>query len=578
MEASGSTTRVSSAIPRPPNLTASPRVISRRHSGIRRSSPLAGPAFSSGDEGQGTVVEDTEGKERPRFAASAPASRSPSLLSLHSLDFPPEIFASASRSRRGSKLSFMMPSIHPSPNSDDSIFAGPSKRPENRRSVSQPVSVLNVDARDEDSGSEGLPIPGRPRNSMTPPLTRLGSRASLRESGENWLTATPYDTTPRFSRLALGAPGVVMPVRKGSLRPKGADAASVKSVGSLPSLTRSSSISSRAQSLRRPSTPGLVVTPPPQEISKVHGQGISELRERGTDGPQEMDKLRRGATKASGNTDGNTTQPPALVYKMRFSTFVLFASFLAPSLASPAPSTAPVDSLVNKTANVVSHLTRLNALGTQISANSSSSSSAVNAVAVHHINRVVSSLVNVQSGGLLDGLLGGLLGGGGLGQLLSGDGSILSGLLPGDLIGGLLGGDGGGILGGLLGGNLLGGLLNGLLGGLLGGLLSGDGGGLLGGLLGGGNGGLLVSITGLLNIFPGLGSLCGTDLVGELFDIVQGLVGELTSLLPDAQQCDCGQDQVLRANVAALIKANKAQLAPIRIYSQDMFYGFVLTL
>lgn len=155
--------------------------------------------------------------------------------------------------------------------------------------------------------------------------------------------------------------------------------------------------------------------------------------------------------------------------------------------------------------------------------------------------------------------MGGLLGGGGgLGQILNGNGGILSGLLSGDLLGDLLGGSGGGLLNGLLGGDLLGGLLNGLLGGLL-----GDG-GLLGGLLGGGDGsGLLVSISGLLDLFPGLGASCGTDLVSELLDVVQSLVGSLNDILPDAQQCACGQSQTLKAEVAALIKANKDQLAPI---------------
>jgi hypothetical protein len=62
-------------------------------------------------------------------------------------------------------------------------------------------------------------------------------------------------------------------------------------------------------------------------------------------------------------------------------------------------------------------------------------------------------------------------GGGGLGQILGGDGGLLSGLFPGDIFGDLLGGGDGGLFSGLLGGNLLDGLLNGLFGGLL----SGDG-------------------------------------------------------------------------------------------------------
>ncbi|KAJ6585397.1 hypothetical protein B0H19DRAFT_1059628 [Mycena capillaripes] len=244
---------------------------------------------------------------------------------------------------------------------------------------------------------------------------------------------------------------------------------------------------------------------------------------------------------------------------MRFSTFVLFASTFASSLAAPAlqttaapqpQTTASVDSLVSQSSVVLMHLTRLNAIGARIAANSSTSAPEINA-AIYHINRVVAKLVPVQSDGLLDGLLGRLLGGGcGLGEILSGNGGILSGLLSGDLIGGLLGSDG-----------LLGGLIEGLLRNVLG----GDG-GLLGGLLGGGDGGLLSSITGLLNLFPGLDVSCGTDLVGELLEVVQSLVGTLTGILPDAQQCACGENRVLKANVASLIKANKDQLAPIRIH------------
>ncbi|KAJ7464790.1 hypothetical protein B0H11DRAFT_76406 [Mycena galericulata] len=245
---------------------------------------------------------------------------------------------------------------------------------------------------------------------------------------------------------------------------------------------------------------------------------------------------------------------------MRFSTFALFASSLASSLAAPAPQTTTptAASLVSNVSTVITQLTRLNTVGAQI-ATTPSSAPEING-AIQHINRVVSTLVPVEgSGGLLGGLLGGL-GDCGLGQIMSGNGDVLSGLLSGDPLGDLLcGTNGGGILSGLLGGDLLSGLLDGLLGGVLG----GGGGGLLGGLLGGGDGGLLASISGLLNLFPGLGSSCGTDLVSELLDIVESLVGSLTSLLTDGQNCGCGDDEVLRARVASMIKANEGQLAPI---------------
>ncbi|KAJ7701433.1 hypothetical protein B0H17DRAFT_1128229 [Mycena rosella] len=212
---------------------------------------------------------------------------------------------------------------------------------------------------------------------------------------------------------------------------------------------------------------------------------------------------------------------------MHFSTSVLFASSVTLSLVSPAPQTTPsIDSLVSQTSTVMTHLTNLCTLGVQIAVNSSSVPEA--SAAIHHINHIVAILIASQSGGLLSGSLGGsnsrLLG------ILSRDGSILSGLLSGDLLGDLLcGSTSSRILSSILRGNLLGGLLNGLLRGLL----SKDG-GLLGELLGSsGSAGLLSSITGLLNLFPGLGSSCGIDLVGELLGVVQGLVGSLTSLLPD---------------------------------------------
>ncbi|KAJ6504665.1 hypothetical protein C8R47DRAFT_1066858 [Mycena vitilis] len=244
---------------------------------------------------------------------------------------------------------------------------------------------------------------------------------------------------------------------------------------------------------------------------------------------------------------------------MRFSTFVLFASAFAASLATPAPqTTASIDSLTSQAAAAVDQLTHLTDIGSRIAALSSTPTTVE---AVYHMNGILSSLVPTD---LLSGILGGLLGSG-LGGLLNGESGLLSGLLSSDALGGLLGGVSGNLLGGLLGGSL-GSLLGGndVLSGILGG--GGGGGGLLGGILGGGGGGgLLVSVTALLNLFPGLGAAGGTDLVAELLDVVQGLVGTLTGILPDAQLCACGRSAVLRQNVEALLEANKEQLGPIRI-------------
>ncbi|KAJ7439225.1 hypothetical protein FB451DRAFT_1192266 [Mycena latifolia] len=297
-----------SALPRP----QSPQ-INRRHSASLtprplRSSPLAGSAFSS-DDGQWTTVEGNGAKGHPRGAVSAPSSRSPSLLSLP--DFASENLPFPSRSHRDSKVAFMVPAIHPSlsPSLDDSApIAGPSKHPWKRHSA-QPIVPILVDARSEDHGPEGLPTSG-----VSPSSTRPGSRASLLEPGENWLTTAPYATTPRFSRLGLAAPGVVMPVRKGSLRPKSADGGSVRSLGgsvrslgSVPSLsrTRSSSVSSSAQSLRLPSTPSPAPALQLYESTKDYELGIRDLgKARETvdaaDALEERDGSHRGASKIDG--------------------------------------------------------------------------------------------------------------------------------------------------------------------------------------------------------------------------------------------------------------------------------------
>ncbi|KAJ7256827.1 hypothetical protein B0H12DRAFT_485247 [Mycena haematopus] len=259
---------------------------------------------------------------------------------------------------------------------------------------------------------------------------------------------------------------------------------------------------------------------------------------------------------------------------MRFSTFVLFASTFASALSAPAPrndSSSYIDSLVSQTSVVIVRLTRLNGLGARIIANYSIRSTPGIDAAMDLIDDIVDRLIPVRSDDLLSGLLDDFLGGGGgLGQILNGNGVLLSGLFSDDLLGSLLGSDGllGSLLGGLLGGDggLLGGLLGGDGGGLLGGLLGGrDGdGGLLGGLLGRRDGGLAESVAGMLDLFPALNSSCGTDIVSELLEAVQGLVETLTGLLPDAQQCACGGSRTLKANVAALIKANIDQLVPTR--------------
>ncbi|CAK5283975.1 unnamed protein product, partial [Mycena citricolor] len=184
MDALSSTRRAShlgipqSARPHPLHRHQSATVAARP----RRSSPLAGPAFSSENgepPGDDDDARSTKGKDKASVRlspASAPASRSPSLLSLHSLEGPQ---APVPRTRR-------MSLVQPRPLS----------------------SILNTDA---------APYPPSPRLDRTSPSAFRrksygpGPSPALPPSGsDNWLTAEP---TPRFSRLSLGA-GVVMPVRK----------------------------------------------------------------------------------------------------------------------------------------------------------------------------------------------------------------------------------------------------------------------------------------------------------------------------------------------------------------------------
>ncbi|KAJ7464788.1 hypothetical protein B0H11DRAFT_76339 [Mycena galericulata] len=269
MEASGSTTRLLSARPRPssqPEFHAISQVNQRHSATLRtrplRSSPLAGPALSSDDNGE-TMAGYS------RSAASAPPSRSPSLLSLHSPHFSSEGSSLPSSSRRVSFLARPSPPDVRNPEESLEVKAR-SERPASRRSVSQPVPILNgLGQRSEDgSGPERNPRLSL-QSSVTLQPTLPGWRTTPPEPGESWLTSAPYATTPRFSRLGLAAPGVVMPERKVPRRGvRSVKTRSLRSFRSLPSL--SSIVSSSRTSLRRSITPKIeVASPPPDTPSEM---------------------------------------------------------------------------------------------------------------------------------------------------------------------------------------------------------------------------------------------------------------------------------------------------------------------
>ncbi|KAJ7630944.1 hypothetical protein FB45DRAFT_917009 [Roridomyces roridus] len=237
-----------------------------------RSSPLAGPVLSR----DGIV-----------YPKSAPTSRTSSLVSLD----------------ESLRVSLSAAGHLGRPPTAPAEFGGKPRYPDRRRSA----SAYSLASRRLEDRPDIPPIPPLPSTSQrrvsqislreaTPDnipntaSTRRASQISLRDGsagGDHWLTAAPYDTIPRFSRLSIAAPGVVMPVRKGTIKkaPSSVDSRSVRSVGSVPSL--SSSVSS--PSMSRPSTPRLVFTPPPVDVV-VPGDGATEMRDK-------LEKKREGKIK-----------------------------------------------------------------------------------------------------------------------------------------------------------------------------------------------------------------------------------------------------------------------------------------
>ncbi|KAJ7812012.1 hypothetical protein B0H14DRAFT_2858352 [Mycena olivaceomarginata] len=90
-----------------------------------------------------------------------------------------------------------------------------------------------------------------------------GSGHYKNDSEDNWLTATPYGTTPRFSRLGLTAPGVVLPARasrRKSLRGGGGQRVSVEPV--MPPRQSSLKTNTRPEPVTPPRSSSLIQTSP----------------------------------------------------------------------------------------------------------------------------------------------------------------------------------------------------------------------------------------------------------------------------------------------------------------------------
>ncbi|KAJ7918651.1 hypothetical protein B0H13DRAFT_2435148 [Mycena leptocephala] len=241
------------ARPSSANAHPSPHVLNRRHSLALmrkplRSSPLAGPALSSEgaskDETPMTRCVRTPSTPNLRsLARSSPPpplptpppaskrlSKRASLLDIvkrplaHKKlsDFPPlpyhlhtTIFSSAlfTTSLPTSPCSRAFTEFHGRIHVHDRSFRRPPAKfpPRTYSAILQPAHLYSPLPR----ATVGMPV-----------YDAATGGHGQNDSGENWLASTPYSSTPRFSRLSLAAPNVVLPVsaraaRRQSVRGEG---------------------------------------------------------------------------------------------------------------------------------------------------------------------------------------------------------------------------------------------------------------------------------------------------------------------------------------------------------------------
>ncbi|KAJ6581984.1 hypothetical protein B0H19DRAFT_1331780 [Mycena capillaripes] len=188
-----------------------------------RSSPLTGPVLSSVDDENPTT----------RFAR---VSSTPSLPSRVRFDPPPSSPRQHARARsRSSNMALSISSTNPRPPS----FPGAVTAPSSNRVTS------------------AVPVPPSRAASV---YSTAASDSGHNE--DNWLTSTPYSSTPRFSRLGLAASNVVLPVsaresRRKSLRGEGGKRVSL--VHPAPVMSpRGSESQSQADTASSASTPSLL--------------------------------------------------------------------------------------------------------------------------------------------------------------------------------------------------------------------------------------------------------------------------------------------------------------------------------
>ncbi|KAF8963501.1 hypothetical protein BDZ97DRAFT_1919746 [Flammula alnicola] len=253
-----------------------------------RSSPLAGPALSN----DRSVVSLADSDPAPRPSSSASMRNISEMLPTQPLSCHLRSKSSQSVTRPNSRKSIYPPSPSPSPqphlspqhsSSGSNVTpARSSRRLVKVRKIERPPSVVHP-PRETTVHMEGVSAPSLPDLLDPSAAIRLeycfcGTiflHASERKYGSHgpgetqsilkptapvdnsWYVHSPYDITPKFSRLSLAAPNVVMPVSAKQHRKQLSRATSVRSTNNTssgsatPESSRRSSVSPTVGSLGR---------------------------------------------------------------------------------------------------------------------------------------------------------------------------------------------------------------------------------------------------------------------------------------------------------------------------------------
>ncbi|KAH7929294.1 hypothetical protein BV22DRAFT_142263 [Leucogyrophana mollusca] len=177
-----------------------------------RSSPLAGPALSSNPSilDAGTSRSDISARSPSRtppssvLSHSGSASASTSSFSSHAHPRPPSAPSAASRPSKSASAIPTLALFRRQPK--DALLPPP---PTHARSASLPSHSASLPSRSLQSpAASAIPKTYSPATSPLPPPS------TSRDPKDNWMSSSPFGpaTTPRFSRVALASPTVVMPL------------------------------------------------------------------------------------------------------------------------------------------------------------------------------------------------------------------------------------------------------------------------------------------------------------------------------------------------------------------------------